>query len=127
MSQSLSSNVPDNSPEQEATTGHSILRRLDSPTSQATQLHELELTLTPAIGRELSQESVPILISQAHGPSRKRNAEDKRTPNTPIQDSLAATRANEIGIIADKRISYAEDRRAEDHDQIQIILARLGL
>ncbi|GKB49698.1 hypothetical protein Tco_0900451 [Tanacetum coccineum] len=36
MSQSLSSNVPDNSPEQEAATGHSIPRRLDSPTSQAT-------------------------------------------------------------------------------------------
>ncbi|GJS56198.1 hypothetical protein Tco_0629560 [Tanacetum coccineum] len=54
MSQSLSSNVPDNSPEQEAATGHSIPRRLDSPTSQATQLPELELTLTPATGRELS-------------------------------------------------------------------------
>ncbi|GKF16066.1 hypothetical protein Tco_0057528, partial [Tanacetum coccineum] len=34
MSQSLSSNVPDNSPKQEATTGHSIPRRLYSPTSQ---------------------------------------------------------------------------------------------
>ncbi|GKD06284.1 hypothetical protein Tco_1181258 [Tanacetum coccineum] len=51
MSRSLSSNVPDNSPEQEATTEHSILRRLDSPTSQAAQLPELELTLTPTIGR----------------------------------------------------------------------------
>ncbi|GJU30140.1 hypothetical protein Tco_1173729 [Tanacetum coccineum] len=52
MSQSLSSNVPDNSLEQEATTGHSIPRRLDSPTSQATQLPELELTLDPDQGRE---------------------------------------------------------------------------
>ncbi|GJT84868.1 retrovirus-related pol polyprotein from transposon TNT 1-94 [Tanacetum coccineum] len=84
MSQSLSSNVPDNSPEQEAATGHSIPRRLDSPTSQATQLPELELTLTPATGRELSQEinnhSVPTLISQAPGPSRKRS----RSPSSPF-------------------------------------------
>ncbi|GJT34840.1 hypothetical protein Tco_0925259 [Tanacetum coccineum] len=48
MSQSLSSNVPDNSPEQEAATEHSIPRRLDSPTSQTAQLPGLELTLTPA-------------------------------------------------------------------------------
>ncbi|GJW89219.1 hypothetical protein Tco_0164559 [Tanacetum coccineum] len=76
MSQSLSSNVPDNSPEQEAATGHSNLRRLGSPTSQAIQLPELELTLTPATRREHSQEinnlSVPALISQAPGPTRKR-------------------------------------------------------
>ncbi|GKG17995.1 hypothetical protein Tco_0372293, partial [Tanacetum coccineum] len=67
MSQSLSSNVPSNSPEQEAAMGHSIPRRLDSPTSQAIQLPELELTLTPAIEREHSQEinnhRVPTLIS----------------------------------------------------------------
>ncbi|GJU73566.1 hypothetical protein Tco_1264971 [Tanacetum coccineum] len=84
MSQSLSSNVPDNSPEQEAATGHSIPRRLDSPTSQATQLPELELTLTPTTGRELSQEinnhSVPTLISQIPGPSRKRS----RSPSLPF-------------------------------------------
>ncbi|GJU74564.1 hypothetical protein Tco_1265969 [Tanacetum coccineum] len=83
MSQSLSSNVPDNSSEQEAATGHSIPRRLDSPTSQATQLPELELTLTPATGRELSQEinnhSVPTLISQEPRPSRKKS----RSPSTP--------------------------------------------
>ncbi|GKE34299.1 hypothetical protein Tco_1453621 [Tanacetum coccineum] len=84
MSQSLSSNMPDNSPEQEAATGHSIPRRLDSPTSQATQLPELELTLTLTTGQ------------------------------------------NEISLL---QISVAdvEDRRAEDHDQIQIILALLGL
>ncbi|GJR00698.1 hypothetical protein Tco_0523682 [Tanacetum coccineum] len=84
MSQSLSSNVPDNSPEQEAATEHSIPIRLDSPTSQATQLPEPELTLTPATGRELSQEinnhSVPTLISQAPGPSRKRS----RSPSSPF-------------------------------------------
>ncbi|GKD06583.1 hypothetical protein Tco_1181557 [Tanacetum coccineum] len=84
MSQSLSNNVPDNSPEQEASTGHSIPRRLDSPTSQANQLPELELTLTLAKGRELPQEinnlSVPTLISQAPGPSRKRS----RSPSSPF-------------------------------------------
>ncbi|GJW98302.1 hypothetical protein Tco_0180110, partial [Tanacetum coccineum] len=84
MSQSFSSNVPDNSPEQEAATGHPILRRLDSPTSQAIQLPELEITLTPATGRKRSQEinnlSVPALISQAPGPSRK----IIRSPSSPF-------------------------------------------
>ncbi|GKA35882.1 hypothetical protein Tco_0722373, partial [Tanacetum coccineum] len=77
MSQSLSSNVLDNSPEQEAATGPSIPTRLDSSTSQAIQLPELGLTLTPTVGRELSHEindhSAPTLISQASGPSRKRS------------------------------------------------------
>ncbi|GJS50713.1 hypothetical protein Tco_0624075 [Tanacetum coccineum] len=84
MSQSLSSNVPDNSPEQEAATGPSIPTRLDSSTSQVIQLPELGLTLTPATGRELSHEinnhSVPTLISQAPGPSRKRS----RSPSSPF-------------------------------------------
>ncbi|GJX73600.1 hypothetical protein Tco_0312195 [Tanacetum coccineum] len=90
MSQSLSNNVPDNSPEQEAATGHSIPRRIDSPTSQATQLPELGLTLTPATGREHSQEinnlSVHALISPAPGPSRKRS----RSPSSPFfPDAIA--------------------------------------
>ncbi|GJY34634.1 protein kinase-like domain, concanavalin A-like lectin/glucanase domain protein [Tanacetum coccineum] len=91
MSQSLSSNVPDNSPEQEAATGHSIPRRLDSPTSQATQLLKLELTLTPATGRELSQEI------NNHG------------------DSLAAAE-NEIALLQ-IRVADAEDRREENLDR----------
>ncbi|GJT68101.1 hypothetical protein Tco_0422049 [Tanacetum coccineum] len=177
MSQSLSSNVPDNSPEQEAATGHPIPRRLDSPTSQAIQLPELELTLTPATEREHSQEinnhSVPTLISQAPGPSRKRSrspsspffpdaitfsdgkpasetselnpedvtarledleveidtlhadTEDKELLISELQDSLAAAE-NEIAILQ-IRVADAEDRHAEDHEQIQKILARLGL
>ncbi|GJY08908.1 hypothetical protein Tco_0377093 [Tanacetum coccineum] len=84
MSPSLSSNVPDNSPEQEAATGPSILTRLDSSTSQAIQLPELGLTLTPTTGRELSHEinnhSASILISQAPGPSRRRS----RSPSSPF-------------------------------------------
>ncbi|GKB85673.1 hypothetical protein Tco_0957945 [Tanacetum coccineum] len=146
MSQSLSSNVPDNSPEQEAATEHSIPKKLDSSTSQATQLPELELTLTPATGREPSQEinnhNIPILISPAPGPSRKRSrspsllfypdattfsddTEDKELLISELQDSLAATE-NEIALLQ-IRVADAEDRYAEDHDQIQIILARLGL
>ncbi|GJR21478.1 hypothetical protein Tco_0970005 [Tanacetum coccineum] len=177
MSQSLSSNVPDNSPEQEAATGPSIPTRLDSSTSQAIQLPELGLTLTPTTGRELSHEinnhSVPTLISQAPGPSRKRSrspsspfypdattfsdgkpasetselnpedvtarledieveidtlradTEDKELLISELQDSLAAAE-NEISLLQ-IRVDDAENRRAEDHEQIQIILARLGL
>ncbi|GJX92791.1 hypothetical protein Tco_0347377 [Tanacetum coccineum] len=177
MSQPLSSNVPDNSPEQEATTRHSIPRRLDSPTSQATQSPEVELTLTPATGHEHSQEinnlSVPTLISQAPGPSRKRSrspssssypyattfsdgkpasetpelnpedvtarledmeveidtlhadAEDKELLISELQDSLVAAET-EISLLQ-IRADDAENRRAEDHEQIQKILARLGL
>ncbi|GJX26814.1 hypothetical protein Tco_0233110 [Tanacetum coccineum] len=177
MSQSLSSNVPDNSPEQEAATGHSIPRRLESPTSQTIQLPELELTLTPATGREHSQEinnlSVPALISQAPGPSRKRSrspsspffpdaitffdgkpasetselnpedvtarledleveidtlhadTEDKELLISKLQDSLTAAK-NEITILQ-IRVADTEGRRVEDHEQIQKILARLGL
>ncbi|GJW31179.1 hypothetical protein Tco_0051211, partial [Tanacetum coccineum] len=160
-----------------AATGHFIPRRLDSPTSQATQLPELELTLTPAAGHELSQEinnhSVPTLISKAPGPSRKRSrspslpfypnaitfsdckpasetselnpedvtarledieveidtlradTEDKELLISELQDSLAAAE-NEISLLQ-IRADDAESRHAEDHEQIQKILARLGL
>ncbi|GJU27120.1 hypothetical protein Tco_1165741 [Tanacetum coccineum] len=139
MSQSLSSNVPDNSLKQEVATGHPILRRLDSPTSQVIQLPELELTLTPATGREYSQEinnlSVPALISQAPGLSQKRkdvmarqedleveidtlhaNTEDKELLISKLQDSLAAAES-EIAILQ-IRVADTESRRAEDHEQI---------
>ncbi|GJV97471.1 hypothetical protein Tco_1549048 [Tanacetum coccineum] len=177
MSQSLSNNVPDNSPEQEAATEHSIPRRLDSPTSQATQLPELGLTLTPTTGREHSQEmnnlSAPALISQAPGLSRKRSrspsspffldattfsdgkpaseaselnpedvtarledleveidtlhadTEDKELLIAELQDSIAAAES-EIAILQ-IRANDAESKRAEDHEQIQKILARLNL
>ncbi|GJT21000.1 hypothetical protein Tco_0890937 [Tanacetum coccineum] len=128
MSQSLSSNVPDNSPEQEAATGHSIPRRIDSPTSQATQLPELGLTLTPATGREHSQEmnkpSAHALRSQVPGPSRKRSrspsspffpdaitysddTEDKELLISELQDSLAAAGKRDRNI-ADKGSRYRE-------------------
>ncbi|GKB16579.1 hypothetical protein Tco_0850502 [Tanacetum coccineum] len=132
------SNVPDNSLEQEAATGPSIPTRLDSSTSQAIQLPKLGLTLTPTIGRELSYEinnhSAPTLISQAPGPSRKRkveidtlraDTEDKELLISELQDSLVAAE-NEISLLQIK-VDDAENRRAKDHEQIQIILARLGL
>ncbi|GJW70916.1 hypothetical protein Tco_0127833 [Tanacetum coccineum] len=88
MSQSLFNNVPDNSPEQEAATGPSILTRLDSLTSQAIQLPELGLTLTPTTGHELSHEinnhNAPTLQSQAPGPSRKRS----RSPSSPFYPNV---------------------------------------
>ncbi|GKB21625.1 hypothetical protein Tco_0855548 [Tanacetum coccineum] len=157
--------------------GHSIPRRIDSPTSQATQLPELGLTLTPATGREHSQEmnklSALALISQAPGPSRKRSrspsspffpdaitfsngkpasktselnpedvtarledleveidtfhadTEDKELMISELQDSLIAAES-EIAILQ-IRVTNAEERHAEDHEQIQKILARLSL
>ncbi|GJW98380.1 hypothetical protein Tco_0180188 [Tanacetum coccineum] len=117
---------------------------------------------------------VPALISQVHGPSRKRSrspsspffliaihyfsdgstkietselnpkdvtarledleveidtlhadTEDKELLISELQDSLAAAE-NEI-VMLQIRVADAEDRHAEDHDQIQKILARLGL
>ncbi|GJU20552.1 hypothetical protein Tco_1153894 [Tanacetum coccineum] len=132
MSQSLSNNVPDNSPEQEAATEYSIPRRLDLPTSQATQLPELELTLTPATGHELSQEinnhkdvtasleDIKVEIDTLHAKTK-----DKELLISELQDSLAAAK-NEIALLQ-IRVADAENRRAEDHDQIQTILAHLGL
>ncbi|GJS38932.1 hypothetical protein Tco_0563975 [Tanacetum coccineum] len=158
MSLSLSSNVPDHSPEQEAATEHSIPRRRDSPTYQATQLPRLELTLTPAIGRELSQErsrspsspsypdattfsdGKPASETPEHNPedvtarledmeveidTLHADAEDKELLISELQDSLAAAES-EISILQ-MRADDAENRRTEDHEQIQKILARLGL
>ncbi|GJU08245.1 hypothetical protein Tco_1124675 [Tanacetum coccineum] len=173
----LGGSTPSAGPEQEATTGPSIPTRLDSSTSQAIQLPELGLNLTPTIGHELSHEinnhSAPTLISQALGPSRKRSrspsspfypdatafsdgkpasetpelnpkdvtarledievgidtlhadTEDKELLISELQDSLTAAE-NEISLLQ-IRVADVEDRRAKDHDQIKIILARLGL
>ncbi|GJW19794.1 gag-pol polyprotein [Tanacetum coccineum] len=87
------------------------------------------------LGRELSQEinnqSVPTLISQAPGPSRKRSrspsspfypdattfsddTEDKELLISELQDSLATTE-NEI-LLLQIKVADVEDRRTEDHD-----------
>ncbi|GJZ07133.1 hypothetical protein Tco_0540926 [Tanacetum coccineum] len=147
----------------------------------STEMYLLSETLphfpVTGLGRELSQEinnhSVPTLISQIPGPSRKRSrspslpfypdattfsdgkpasetselnpedvtarledieveidtlhadTEDKELLISELQDSLAAAE-NEIALLQ-IRVADAEDRRAEDHDQIQTILAHLGL
>ncbi|GKF12307.1 hypothetical protein Tco_0050233 [Tanacetum coccineum] len=164
MSQSVSSNIPDNPLNQEATTRHSNPRRLGSPTSQAIQIPELELTFTPAIGREHFQEinnlSVPALISQAPGPSQKRSrspsssflpdtitfSNGKPTSETSKlnpEDVTARLEDLEVEIdtlhadIEDKELLISElqdsiiatekEIAIEDHEQIQKILARLGL
>ncbi|GJV72995.1 hypothetical protein Tco_1492990 [Tanacetum coccineum] len=53
------------------------------------------------------------------------DAEDKELLISELQNSLA-TAENEISILQ-MRADDAENRRAEDHEQIQKILARLGL
>ncbi|GJT77601.1 ribonuclease H-like domain-containing protein [Tanacetum coccineum] len=141
MSQSLYSNVPENSPEQEAATEYSIPIRLNSPTSQATQLPEPELTLTPATGHattfsdgkpasetsELNPEDVTARLEdiEVEIDTLRADTEDKELLISELQDSLAAAE-NEISLLQ-IRVDDAENRRAEDHEQIQIILARLGL
>ncbi|GKA32197.1 hypothetical protein Tco_0718564 [Tanacetum coccineum] len=114
MSQSLSSNVPDNSPEQEAATGHSIPGRLDSLTSQATQLPELELTLTPATEHattfsdgkpasetsELNPEDVTARMEdiEVEIDTLRADTEDKELLISELQDSLTAAE-NEISLL----------------------------
>ncbi|GJX47989.1 hypothetical protein Tco_0273179 [Tanacetum coccineum] len=53
------------------------------------------------------------------------DAEDKELLISELQDSLA-TAENEISILQ-MRADDADNRRDEDHEQIQKILARLGL
>ncbi|GKA95332.1 hypothetical protein Tco_0817370 [Tanacetum coccineum] len=53
------------------------------------------------------------------------DTEDKELLISELQDSLAATES-EIAILQ-IRVADTESRRAEDHEQIQKILARLGL
>ncbi|GJY54916.1 hypothetical protein Tco_0446580 [Tanacetum coccineum] len=141
MFQSLSSNVPNNSPEQEAATEHSIPKRLDLSTSQATQLPELELTLTPATGHattfsdgkpasetsELNPEDVTTRLEdiEVEIDTLHADTEDKELLISELLDSLAAAE-NEIALLQ-IRVADAENRRAKDHDQIQTILAHLGL
>ncbi|GJW19792.1 hypothetical protein Tco_0027228 [Tanacetum coccineum] len=141
MSQSLSSNVPDNSLEQEAATGPSIPTRLDLSTSQAIQLPELGLTLTPTTGHvttfsdgkpasetpELNPEDVTARLEdiEVEIDTLHADTDDKELLISELQDSLAVAE-NKISLLQ-IRVVDVEDKHAEDHDQIQIILARLGL
>ncbi|GKE16390.1 hypothetical protein Tco_1423967 [Tanacetum coccineum] len=136
MSQSLSSDMPDNFPEQEATTGHSIPRRLDSPTSRRSRSPSSSSypdATTFSNGKPASEtpdnnpedvtarpDDMEVEIDTFHA-----DAEDKELLISELQDSLAVAE-NEIYILQ-IRAEDAENRRAEDHEQIQKILARLGL
>ncbi|GKF34501.1 hypothetical protein Tco_0107701, partial [Tanacetum coccineum] len=53
------------------------------------------------------------------------DTEDKELLISELQDSLAAAK-NEIAILQ-MRVADTEGRHAEDHEQIQKILAHLGL
>ncbi|GJY22982.1 hypothetical protein Tco_0396640 [Tanacetum coccineum] len=135
MSQSLSSNVPENSSEQEAATGYSIPRRMDSPTSRATQLPKPELTLTPATGHDITfSDSKPASETSELNPedvtarledlevkidTLYADTEDKELLISKLQDSLTAAES-EIAILQ-IRVADTESRRAEEHEQIQTI------
>ncbi|GJV77660.1 hypothetical protein Tco_1509244 [Tanacetum coccineum] len=114
MSQSLSSNVLDNSPEQEAATEHSIPKRPDSLTSQATQLPELESPSSPfypnattfSVSKpasetsELNPEDVTTRLKDMEVEIDTLHAytEDKELLISELQDSLASAE-NEITLL----------------------------
>ncbi|GKB79388.1 hypothetical protein Tco_0946283 [Tanacetum coccineum] len=132
----------------EAATEHFIPRRIDSPTSQATQLPELG----PSRKRSISPSSpfFPDAITYSDGKPASETSElnpedvtarledlevevntlhadtkDKELLISELQDSLAAAKS-EITILQ-IRVADTESRRAEDHEQIQKILGRLGM
>ncbi|GKG62634.1 hypothetical protein Tco_0634407, partial [Tanacetum coccineum] len=65
-------------------------------------------------------EDLEVEIDTLHADTK-----DKELLISELQDSLAAAE-NEIAILQ-IRVADAEDRHAEDHEQIQKNLARLGL
>ncbi|GJV52761.1 hypothetical protein Tco_1448502 [Tanacetum coccineum] len=121
--------------------GHPVPMRFDLPTSQTIPLPNLELALNPTTmcepfheTYELTSESpelnpedvtdrledIKIEIDTLHADS-----EDKELLISGLHDSLAAAE-NEI-IVLQLRVDDAKARQENDHAQIQIILARLGL
>ncbi|GKE72502.1 hypothetical protein Tco_1534543, partial [Tanacetum coccineum] len=65
-------------------------------------------------------EDIEVEIDTLHA-----DIEDKALLISELQDSLAA--AENETVLLQIRVADAEDRRTEDHDQIQTILAHLGL
>ncbi|GJW65139.1 hypothetical protein Tco_0117023 [Tanacetum coccineum] len=65
-------------------------------------------------------EDIEVEIDTLHA-----DTEDKELLISELQDSLAAAE-NEIALLQ-IRVVDAEDRRVKHHDQIQTILAQLGL
>nr|GFA52053.1 hypothetical protein [Tanacetum cinerariifolium]GFA53254.1 hypothetical protein [Tanacetum cinerariifolium] len=136
MSQTPSNIIPVNSPEMEVTMEHSIPMESELPTSQAIPLLNMELALTsttthgkpttselPKLNPEdltARLEDIEVNIDTLHA-----NRKDKEVLIFELQDSLAALE-NEI-VVLQLIIDDAEARQADDHAQIQSILARLGL
>nr|GEW99284.1 hypothetical protein [Tanacetum cinerariifolium] len=153
MSRTSSNTIPVNSPEKEVTMEHFVLMESNLPTSQAIPLLNVELALTstttcePSIETWLPKDhSVRIKLELAPGPSRKRS----RSPSSPSYMNAttfshgepAASESPELNpkdltarledieneiIVLQLRVDDAEARQAEDHAQIQSILARLGM
>ncbi|GJS73309.1 hypothetical protein Tco_0706150 [Tanacetum coccineum] len=93
-------------------TQHLKYRKLRGVTSETSELNPEDVTAR--------LEDLEVEIDTLHA-----DTEDKELLISELQDSLAAAE-NEIAMLQ-IRVADAEDRRAEDHDQIQKILARLGL
>ncbi|GKC74797.1 hypothetical protein Tco_1120680, partial [Tanacetum coccineum] len=82
------------------------------PTSETSELNPEDVTAR--------LEDIEVEIDTLHA-----DTEDKELLISEFQDSLAAAE-NEIALLQ-IRVADAEDRCAEDHEQIQKILDRLGL
>ncbi|GKB34765.1 hypothetical protein Tco_0879707 [Tanacetum coccineum] len=131
MSQTPSNTVPVNSSEQEVAMRHHVPMRFDLPASPSSPFYpdtpifsDGEPTFeSPKLNPEdvtARLEDIEVEIDNLHVDS-----EDKELLISELQDSLAAAE-NEITVLQ-LRVDDAEARQENDHAQIQIILARLGL
>nr|GEX99165.1 hypothetical protein [Tanacetum cinerariifolium] len=123
---------------------HSVPMEFDLPTSPAIPLLNVEWALTSTTTREPSLEtwlpkdhSVRTELELAPGPSQKRS----RSPSSPsypdattfsdgepaASESPEPTQKTSQPDWKILRVDDAKARQAEDHAQIQLILARLGL
>ncbi|GJS61631.1 hypothetical protein Tco_0656415 [Tanacetum coccineum] len=91
---------------------HAITFSDGKPASETSELNPEDVTAR--------LEDLEVEIDTLHADTK-----DKELLISELQDSLAAVE-NEIAMLQ-IRVADAEDKRAEDHDQIQKNLARLGL
>ncbi|GJR70725.1 hypothetical protein Tco_0016790 [Tanacetum coccineum] len=99
---------------------HNVRTELElapGPSQKRTASESPELNLEDLTAR---LEDIEVEINTLHV-----DKEDKEVLISELQDSLAASE-NEIAVLQ-LRVDDAEARQAEDHAQIQSILARLGL
>ncbi|GJW40827.1 hypothetical protein Tco_0066672 [Tanacetum coccineum] len=94
------------------------IRRIRACTHQRPQKIKEQYAVSRGLNTSYSRYGINIVFSKI--------SNVVPTPRNPkYADSLAAAE-NEIAMLQ-IRVADAEDRRTEDHDQIQKILARLGL